>query len=45
MKILGLGSVTPRGTVVTIKRDGVVLIDKNVKVVLTFAEVEKMMNV
>jgi|LakMenEpi03Aug12_release.lakeMendotaPanAssembly.Ray.scaffolds.fasta_scaffold430258_4 hypothetical protein len=45
MKILGLGTVTPRGKVVTIKRDGVVLIENGVKVVLTFADVEKMMNV
>jgi hypothetical protein len=45
MKILGLGSMTPRGKVVTIKRDGVVIIENGVKVVLTFADVEKMMNV
>ena len=44
-KILGLGSVTPRGKIVTIKRDGVVLIENGAKVTLTFAEVEQMMNV
>lgn len=46
MKVLGIGTVTPKGTVTAIKRDGVVVIvDKSVKVVLTFTDVEKMMNV
>ena len=45
MKILGLGSITPRGKVVTIKRDGVVIIENGVKVTLTFTEVERLMNV
>jgi len=44
-KILGVGTVTPKGTVTAIKRDGVVLLDNGVKVVLTFAQVEKMMSV
>jgi hypothetical protein len=44
-KILGIGTVTPKGTVTAIKRDGVVLLDNGVKVVLTFAQVEKMMSV
>lgn len=45
MKVLGIGTVTPKGTVTAIKRDGVVIVDKGVKVVLTFTDVEKMMNV
>jgi hypothetical protein len=44
-KIIGIGTVTPKGTVTAIKRDGVVIVDKGAKVVLTFAEVEKMMSV
>lgn len=44
-KIVGIGTVTPKGTVTAIKRDGVILVDKGAKVVLTFAEVEKMMSV
>jgi len=44
-KVLGIGTVTPKGTVTAIKRDGVVIVDKGAKVVLTFAEVEKMMGV
>ena len=44
-KILGIGTVTPKGTVTAIKRDGVVIVDKGAKVVLTFAQVEKMMSV
>jgi hypothetical protein len=45
MKVLGIGTVTPKGTVSAIKRDGVVIVDNNVKVVLTFAQVELMMGV
>lgn len=45
MKVLGIGSVTPKGKVVAIKRDNVVIVDGTVKVVLTFAQVEKMMSV
>jgi adenine-specific DNA glycosylase len=44
-KVLGIGTVTPKGIVTAIKRDGVVIVDNNVKVVLTFAQVEKMMGV
>jgi hypothetical protein len=44
-KVLGIGTVTPKGIVTAIKRDGVVIVDNKVKVVLTFAQVEKMMNV
>ena len=44
-KVLGIGTVTPKGTVTAIKRDGVVIVDKGAKVVLTFAQVEKMMGV
>jgi hypothetical protein len=44
-KILGIGTVTPKGTVTAIKRDGVVIVDNGAKVVLTFAQVEKMMSV
>jgi len=44
-KIIGIGTVTPKGTVTAIKRDGVVIVDKGAKVVLTFAQVEKMMGV
>lgn len=43
--VVGIGTVTPKGTVTAIKRDGVVIVDRGAKVVLTFAEVEKMMNV
>jgi hypothetical protein len=45
MKVLGIGTVTPKGTVTAIKRDNVTIVDGTVKVVLTFAQVEKMMNV
>lgn len=45
MKVLGIGTITPKGTVTAIKRDGVVIVDKGVKVVLTFTDVEQMMNV
>jgi len=45
MKVLGIGTVTPKGTVSAIKRDGVVIVDNKVKVVLTFAQVELMMGV
>lgn len=44
-KVLGIGTVTPKGTVTAIKRDGVVIVDNKVKVVLTFAQVELMMGV
>jgi len=44
-KVLGIGTVTPKGIVTAIKRDGVVIVDNKVKVVLTFAQVEQMMNV
>ena len=44
-KVLGIGTVTPKGVVTAIKRDGVVIVDNKVKVVLTFAQVEQMMNV
>jgi hypothetical protein len=44
-KVLGIGTVTPKGIVTAIKRDGVVIVDNKVKVVLTFAQVELMMNV
>jgi hypothetical protein len=44
-KVIGIGTVTPKGTVTAIKRNGVVIVDKGAKVVLTFAEVEKMMSV
>jgi len=43
--VVGIGTVTPKGTVTAIKRDGVVIVDKGAKVVLTFAQVEKMMGV
>jgi mannitol/fructose-specific phosphotransferase system IIA component len=44
-KVLGIGTVTPKGIVTAIKRDGVVIVDNKVKVVLTFAQVEQMMGV
>ena len=44
-KVLGIGTVTPKGIVTAIKRDGVVIVDNKVKVVLTFAQVELMMGV
>ncbi len=45
MKVLGIGTVTPKGIVTAIKRDGVVIVGGTVKVVLTFAQVELMMGV
>jgi hypothetical protein len=46
MKIVGIGSLVPvGGTVVGIQRDRVTVVDKGVKVVYTFAQVEKMFNV
>jgi hypothetical protein len=45
MKILGLNTDTTVGKVVKIGRDSVTFAKNGAKVVLTFAEVEKMMNV
>jgi len=45
MKILGLNTDTTVGKVVKIGRDNVTFAKNGAKVVLTFAEVEKMMNV
>lgn len=45
MKILGLNDDTTAGKVVSINRDGVTFLKNGAKVVLTFAEVEKLMNV
>ena len=44
-KVIGIDTVTPKGIVTAIKRDGVVIVDNKVKVVLTFAQVEQMMGV